>query len=490
MKKKEPGTGGVTAIRFPTGVEWGQIMGCILALTLGTGMTREVNGQETIEGSWEGALNVAGSQLGIVVQFSFDENQLEGTIDIPQQGAAGLALSNLSYEPPRVNFTIANLPGEPTFSGQYENNEIIGSFSQGGLTGTFVLTRREASPEEPDEELPYTSEEVEFANGDVVLAGTLTIPEGTGPFPAVVTISGSGPQNRDEELFGFRPFRVIADRLTRNGVAVLRYDDRGVGGSSGNVQDATSEDFANDVRAAVALLSKRPDIDGRRIGLIGHSEGGIVAPMVAADASENIAFIVMLAGPAVPGADILLAQGELIVRANGGGDDAVRQQRDLQERIFEVVRAGDGWEELETSLRQQAREQLAALPAQQRAAIGDQEAFIQAQMDAQLGFAKSKWFEFFLDYDPGPALARVTAPILALFGELDLQVPPGLNRDRMEVILRQAGHRDFTTAVLPRANHLFIPATTGSPTEYSTLPKEFVPELLPLITEWIVERTR
>jgi uncharacterized protein len=465
-----------------------KMMGCMLSLTLGAG--GQASAQSEVEGRWKGALTVAGSSLDIVVTLKGRAEGMGGTIDIPQQGASALPLSNVSYQRPAVHFEIAGVPGAPTFNGAFTGDVIDGEFTQAGVAGTFHLDRDREFHAGAEETVavPYAHEDVTFTNGDVRLAGTLTLPDGPGPHPAVVLISGSGPQNRDSELFGFRTFFVIADHLTRHGIAVLRYDDRGVGGSTGSVMASTSADFADDVSAAVDMLQDRPDIDPSHIGLLGHSEGGLVA-VLAATRTSNVSFVVLLATPALPGADIMLAQGELIAHVNGAGEDAIQRQRAMQQRVFAAVRTGEGWDTIGALIAEEAREALTRMPPERRAALKDETAFVQAQVDAQLGFAQSTWFRYFLDYDPRPTLQKITVPVLGIFGELDLQVPADQNRDALQHALTAGGRTDYTIETLPRANHLFLTATNGSPAEYPTLEKAFVPELLPMVTSWISERS-
>ena len=446
--------------------------------------------QQSIDGAWNGSLTIGPQTLRITVRFTTSETGLRATIDIPQQGATGVQLQNVSYDDSRVYMELPAGPGLAVFDGRQVGDSIGGAFTQAGLGGTFFLKRSSqaaAMPKEPPEPLPYAEEEVTFHNADITLAGTLTLPESGAPHPAVVMITGSGPQNRDEELFGFKPFHMIADHLTRNGVAVLRYDDRGVGGSTGSVSEATTEDFARDVLAAVDFLKNRSDIDPERIGLIGHSEGGIVAPL-ASSMSDDVAFMVLMAGTSVSGAEILIEQGALIMRASWATEADMEKQIAFQKRTFEAIRSGDGWDELAADLETRLRESIAEMPDSQRNAITDVDAYIDAQIQAQLTALQTPWLRYFLDYDPAVTLRTIDTPILALFGELDLQVPPAQNRGPLEQALRDGNHPDYTVRVLPRANHLFITATTGSPTEYATLEKVFVPEFLPLITEWILER--
>ncbi|KPK09045.1 MAG: hypothetical protein AMS20_01095 [Gemmatimonas sp. SG8_28] len=454
----------------------------------------ELAGQDTpVQGRWEGAILVLGSELGIGVQFVKDADAWSATIDIPQQGAMGLPLRNVTVELPRVHFELMGGPGLAVFDGALTGDSIAGTFIQSGVEGTFHLARGGTAGEtEPasaiDTVTAYREEEVTFTNGDVTLAGTLTLPSAPGPHPAVVLITGSGPQDRDEQVFGMRPFRLIADHLARDGVAVLRYDDRGVGGSTGNVQLATSEDFAADALAGVALLRNRSDIRSDQIGLIGHSEGAIVAP-IASVKSPDVALLVLLAGTAVTGSEILLAQGELIARAGGASDDDVATQRRLQEMIFAAVRADTGWDTLQAEIERQLRAGIDDLPAEQRAAITDLDSFVKTRAQQQVVGVRSPWFRYFLDYDPKRDLRRVAVPVLAVFAEKDLQVPPSVNLAPMREALSEAPTDDVTIEVIPGANHLFQAATTGSPDEYASLPKEFVPGFMELVSGWIRERT-
>ena len=329
-----------------------------------------------------------------------------------------------------------------------------------------------------------------FSNGDVRLAGTLTLPDTEPPHRAVVLISGSGPQDRDSNVFGFPLFATLADRLTRQGIAVLRYDDRGVGGSSGNTMQSTSEDFAGDVAAAVEMLATRDDVDGARIGLLGISEGGLVAPMVAVRHPDEIDFLVLMAGPARDGQAILEAQAAALGRAAGASEEDIEKNRVVQRSIFAAVRGEKGWDEVEKELEAAVREALAAAPESERAAIADEDALVRAQIQAQLSMPRTPWFRFFLDYDPATTLRELkSTPVLGLFGELDLQVPAELNREAMAEALRQAGNDHVDLRVIAGANHLFQAARTGSNLEYATLPKEFADGVLEAITGFILEQT-
>ncbi len=463
--------------------------GFLAAILLVSGVS-PAPANESLEGTWKGAIQIMGQELGIAAHFSGEGPALAVTLDIPAQNAMGLPMQNVSYQHPRVHFEI---PGAAVavFDGAVEGNRISGDYLQSGLQGSFSLEKESitesaaagAAEEAVSEPAPYAEEEVEFTNGDIRLAGTLTVPAGAGPFPAAVMITGSGPQNRDEELFGFKPFRIIADHLARAGIAVLRYDDRGVGGSSGNIATATSADFARDVLAAVDLLKQRKDIDSGRIGVIGHSEGGMVGPIAAQ--SGELAFVVMLAGPALSGADTLLDQGARVLRAGGATEEDLKKQRELQEQMFEAIRSGDGWDAVKAGIASQVRASVEKLPAEQRTAIANVDDYVNAQVQAQVNQLQSAWFRYFVDYDPVPALEALKVPTLAVFGELDLQVPPDVNRPAMEQAFVDGGNGQYRIVTLKGANHLFQKASTGSPAEYASLEKAFVPELLPLITDWI-----
>jgi pimeloyl-ACP methyl ester carboxylesterase len=470
-----------------------KVLGLALVMIAGGGNALPGSmAQQSLAGHWEGAISIQGVQLGIQVDFKADQDNIQGTIDIPQQGAKGLALKNVLWKEPKVRFELPAGLTLAVFEGELKQDEISGSFTQGPASGTFSLKRgmapKAALPAPAAEPIPYQQEEVRFANGSVSLAGTLTLPASAGPCPAVVMITGSGAQNRDEEILGFKPFRLIADHLTRNGIAVLRYDDRGVGGSTGSTSQSTTEDFAGDVLAAIQWLTARPDINPKRIGLCGHSEGGIVAPMVASR-SQDVAFIVLMSTMGVTGERIMLSQAEAIGRAEGASGDDLKKEAVFQKRIFQVVREGKGWEELRAELLRDTLAQIEKMPPEQRRTIPDVNAYAEKAVETSLKMPESPWFRYFLDLDPVPYLQRVRCPVLALFGELDTQVPAAENRQAIVAALEKGGNHNYTAEVLPKTNHLYIAAVTGSPREYPALKKEFVPGFLDLLTRWIRAQT-
>jgi uncharacterized protein len=341
-----------------------------------------------------------------------------------------------------------------------------------------------ARPQEPRLPYPYVVREVGYQSGAIHLAGSLTLPAGPGPFAAAVLISGSGAQNRDEEMFGHRPFLILADRLTRAGIAVLRVDDRGVGGSTGVNDQATDEDFAGDALAGVHFLATQPEIAKGRIGLIGHSEGGVVAPL-AASRSRDVAFVVLLAGTGLPGEAILMHQTQALLLAAHVPDDVVRQRLELERHILGIVREEKSEPVRRDLLRPLLREGLKmATPADIAALGGDAEAVI----DSSARTMATPWYRFFVGYDPQPALRKVHVPVLALFGDKDMQVVAAENMPAIAHALRDAGDKDVTIRSLKGLNHMFQDAGTGSPDEYATIEQTMSPEVLDIVTHWILDR--
>lgn len=338
-----------------------------------------------------------------------------------------------------------------------------------------------ATPQTPRDE------EVTFQSDSIAIACTLNVPAGRGPFPAVVLLSGSGPQNRDSDLGGFRPFKLIADSFGQRGIAVLRCDDRGVGGSTGSLADSTLEDFADDALAAVGVLRARAEIDGARVGLLGHSEGAIVAAIAAARSSD-VAFIVWMAGSAVPGGEILRMQAASLARAAGAAESAIDEILRLHAPFMAAI-AEDAPDDKVMALgRTLVAAQLTAAPGPKRIAPADLSAVSERLVTQNLAIFRSPWMRSFIGFDPSTALRRVGCPVFAGFGGRDLQVPEAANRTRLETALREARNQDVTVRVYPEANHLFMQAVTGQMQEYATLPKAFVASLLDDIGTWISRR--
>jgi uncharacterized protein len=441
-----------------------------------------------IEGHWEGAIQIPGTALDIKVDLALAGDAWSGTIDIPIQGATALPLTGIAVTGNAIKFAIKNIPGDPTFDGSLAEGKISGTFTQGGQEIPFVLGRDKKAPpprpQEPKPPFPYKSEEVSFANGPIKFAGTLTIPDGKGPFPAALLLSGSGAQDRDEAIFGHKPFLVLADHLSRAGIAVLRVDDRGVGGSTGDLSRVTNEDLKDDALAALKTLKGRPEIDPKRIGLIGHSEGGLTAPL-AASQSRDVAFIVLMAAPGVPGDSILTRQLKAQYRAGGVPDDRMRPAIVEHLKFLELIKQNAD----SVRLGDQARKMIIA----QTAAQGNQPEPSKEQLDqvvaSILHEVASPWLRSFIQYDPRPALAKVKVPVLVLSGDKDLQVDPAQNIPEIEKPLAEAGNKDVTIHRFPGLNHLFQTAQTGSLMEYAQIEETINPPVLQAIQEWILARS-
>ena len=446
---------------------------------------------EQLPGNWQGMLKVGAVELRLLLKIVKDEKQPDGfkaTLDSLDQGAKDIPFDSVSLDGRQVKLESKLIKG--AFEGRLSDNgqELAGQWKQAGaLPLTLARVEKPAElvrPQMPKKPYPYREEEVAYENGaaKIKLAGTLTLPKSERPTPAVLLITGSGPQDRDESLMGHKPFLVLADALTRRGIAVLRVDDRGVGGSTGETSQATTDDFAGDALAGVAFLKTRPEIDPAKIGLVGHSEGGLVAPL-AASRSPDVAFIVLLAGTGVTGEEIIYRQSELIAKAGGGDEAQLAKQREQQRQLFEALKAAPDAAAAEKRLQEIIDESLAKLDgdAAKAAAAG--------QAKGQLKALLSPWMRYFLTYDPRPALGKVRCPVLALNGEKDLQVDPRQNLPEIEAALKAGGNSDFECRELPGLNHLFQNCKTGSPSEYGQIEETFSPAALDSIGDWIIKRT-
>ena len=448
----------------------------------GSGAKKPSDAIASAEGVWQGALEGNGMRLRLQLHVSHDDQkQLVAALDSPDQGVSGLPAIKVSQKEAGFHFEI------PVVSGVYDGTlnaaktAISGSWQQNGVEQKLDFQRSDqllelVRPQNPVKPYPYREEEITFPNGKakIALAGTLTLPRGQGPFPAAILLSGSGPHDRDESLVGHRPFLVLADYLTRKGIAVLRFDKRGVGKSTGDYANATTEDFAGDAEAALAYLKTRKEIDGKKIGLIGHSEGGMIAPLVAAHSSD-VAWVVLLAGPGLKGEDTLLLQSELILKTAGVSDDQIAKTREFNKQTYALVRQEKDPAILQAKLSGlvQSSGLSASLPP--------------AALQSQVRLMVSPWFRFFLDYDPLPALQKTMCPVLALNGEKDLQVSPKENLAKIQKALQDGGNKDFQTTELPGLNHLFQHCPTGSPTEYGGIQETMAPEALNAVSDWVLK---
>jgi pimeloyl-ACP methyl ester carboxylesterase len=440
-----------------------------------------LNAQD-ITGKWVGNLSISGMNMRVVFNINKTDNGYNSSMDSPDQGAFGIPASKTGFDGSTLSIEVSTIG--LLFEGDYKTDSITGTFKQSNIS--FPLTikrsteeRKLSRPQEPKPPFPYRSEDVTFENKNagVTLAGTLTMPEKGGNFTAVILITGSGPQNRDEELMGHKPFLVIADHLTRNGIAVLRYDDRGTAQSTGDFKTATTADFATDVESTIAFLKTRKEINPKKIGLMGHSEGGVIAPMVAAR-SKDVAFIVMLAGTGIRGDVLLLLQAELIAKASGLPDDMIAGMISINKKVYNKI------VNVKKDLSQQEiTDFITTLKSEIPKDTGISEDDYIKQITSQIS---SAWMQYFLRYDPAPALEKVKCPVLAVNGSNDLQVPPKENLTAISNALKKGGNKNVTVKEYPNLNHLFQECKTGSPNEYFTIEQTFSPEVLKDISDWVL----
>lgn len=440
---------------------------------------------QPLQGSWSGVLTVQGFKLRLVFNLEETAHGIVSTMDSPDQNAYGIPVSEAVYNAPQLELKITPLMA--SFEGRLKGDSLIGTFSQAGMSFPLKLTKTTAgslSPNRPQEPIPpfgYRTEDVRFRNtaAEIWLAGTLTLPEGKGPFPAVALISGSGAQNRDQEVFGHKPFWVLADHLTRRGFAVLRFDDRGTAASEGNFASATTADFALDALAAVAFLRQHSNIAASAVGLIGHSEGGIVAPMAAAS-DHNIACLVLMAGSGLPGHELLMLQSRRLSEVSGLPAESITRSLAMNRMIYDKVMKSDDSLGLAEELTEFLRDQLPHL-LDTSAEGFDAETFIAGQI-AQV---TSPWFRYFLSHDPVVDLAKVVCPVLALNGLNDLQVPAEENLSAIKEALNRGGNHAVTLVEFPELNHLFQTSTSGLPIEYALIEETLSPVLLVTISQWL-----
>lgn len=438
---------------------------------------------QDITGKWFGAIEIQGTKLNLIFNISKTGDVYTATMDSPEQKVEGIPINTVSFQNPTLKMGI-EIAGIEYNGNLNASGEIIGTFSQGGAVFPLNLSKKQAiirKPQEPTE-FNYYVENVSFQNkkDNITLGGTLTLPSKEGKFPVVVLISGSGAQNRDSELLGHKPFLLIADYLTQKGIGVLRFDDRGVGESGGNRNIATTKDFATDVAAAVDYLKTRKEINTKKIGLIGHSEGGIIAPMVAAN-SKDISYIVLLAGTGIPGDELLMQQTYLIGKAAGMTEEELKEAATANVKIYNIVKTEKNLEETRKQLATVLRASFDELPAEQKPSENEATTIINQQLDMIV----SPWFQFFVSYDPSLILKDVKCPVLVLNGEKDVQVPSKTNTQAIKNALEKGGNKKVTVVEFPNTNHLFQECVTCSVDEYEKLEQTFSPVALKQIADWI-----
>lgn len=445
-------------------------------------------------GTWEGKLNM-GIELRIV--FHIRESRpgsFAATADSPDQSAFGLTCDTIIVAAEEIRIEMRSLGA--VFSGKLTDDSTInGTFTQQvSLPLLLKKTDRPSErkrPQTPRPPFPYKSEDVEYDNADRSLhyGATITIPPGTGPFPAALLITGSGPQNRDEEILGHKWFAVLADALTRNGFIVLRVDDRGVGKSTGRFSDATSADFAGDVNTSLDYLLARPETDKTKTGLIGHSEGGMIAPMVAAGRSD-ISFLVLLAAPGINAVELMAEQNDAILQSAGMSRSVIDAYIPLYKNMMKEVTAAD----------------TAHFPARISHLLRQWEAVTDTSVLKELGIGSGKsteemarelaqqlsgkWFRYFLAFDPGPYLQKLNGRVLALNGSKDIQVISSSNLAGIEAALKKSGVKRYAVRELPGLNHLFQTCSRCTLAEYGELEETLSPVALQVITDWLNENVK
>ncbi|KRA84567.1 hypothetical protein ASD76_02315 [Altererythrobacter sp. Root672] len=442
-----------------------------------------------LDGVWVGSVERNGVKLRQVLRIRTNEQGTFALYDSPDQMVIAVPVSDLAREGQAVS--LSALRGLAKFAGTLSQagNELTGTWTtpnQPDVTTTFVRATEEqiaaqlqpARPQTPKEPFPYKVEEVSFDNpafADVHLGGSLTLPEGKGPFPAAIMITGSGAQDRDETIMDHKPFAVIADHLTRHGIAVLRFDDRGIGKSTGNYGNATSADLATDANAAFAYLATRPEIRHDAIGFIGHSEGGMIGP-IAMSTNPDVAYFVSLAGPGTNLPQLMLSQRRLLTAQMGLSEEEINRQEPVMAALFKAIADADTPEAGYAAA-------MAVLTPEAKTALG-----MPVDMDGALVVRQvsGPWFQYFFKYDPVPNLSRIKVPVLALNGSLDLQVPAKENLPVIREALKN--NPDVTIVELPSLNHLFQTAKTGSVGEYRDISETVSPAALELISDWISQR--
>ena len=437
------------------------------------------NAQEKWLGNWSGKIKLPTGELEMIFKITKSDSGLVANLDVPLQGAKDLPVKEVIVNSDSITLKIPMIMG--TYEGVLVSSDSISGKWKQGIALDLNLKKLEKlpdlnRPQTPKPPFSYLVEEVEYTNpaSGFKIAGTLTFPKESKNNPVVILISGSGAQDRDETLFEHKPFWVIADFLTNNGIAVLRVDDRGVGGSEGNISEATSEDFAGDVQAGINYLKSRNEINASQIGLIGHSEGGLIAPIVATQ-TKDVAFFIMLAGPGIVGEEILYEQGKLLNKAAGMTDEQAAQNTRLQETIFDIIlNEKDSARQIERLQGAYSGGMYPIWPDERKAAV-----------DARINSVNSAWFRYFLTYDPYPTLTKVKCPVLSIIGEKDLQVPAESNTQAIKKALTKAGNQNFKTLKIDNLNHLFQNCETGGMQEYSQIEETFSVEVLEIMRDWI-----
>ncbi|WP_396178706.1 alpha/beta hydrolase family protein [Flavobacterium sp.] len=444
---------------------------------------------QDISGSWTGILDLPTSKLPLVFHFTKTNDGYIATMDSPNQGAKGIPVNDITFINQKLSISIA--PAAIKYTGKWTSDtEITGTFEQGTFATPLILTKGVVEikrPQEPVQPYPYYSENVQFMNSkeNISFGGTLSLPKKEGKFPAVILISGSGQQNRDSEILGHKPFLIISDYLTRNGIAVLRYDDRGVGESNGNPMLATSADFATDAKAAIEYLRTRKEIDAKKIGVIGHSEGGMIAPMLAAT-DKNIAFLVLLAGTGVTGDVLLIDQNNEVGKQAGMSEEELNASKITNQTIYNILKEDVDLSVIKTKLTAYFQSNVDKIPASERPTQQEIDKTLKQEVDGIV----TPWLRYFISYNPKENLKKVKCPVLVLNGEKDIQVTADLNTKGITEALKEGGNKKVTLQIFPGLNHLFQHCTTCKAEEYSLIDETFSTEVLKTMSDWIQKQVK
>lgn len=439
---------------------------------------------QDITGTWNGKLTLPNGVLTIVFHISADGNGYKTTLDSPDQGATGIVTGSTSFQGSTLTVDVPII--HASYRGELKaDGKLHGTFTQ-GLPLPLTLSKGEAAkpkrPQEPRLPYPYRTEDIKFRNeqADITLAGTLTLPKEGSRFPAVILLTGSGPQNRDEEIMGHKPFLVIADYLTRHGIGVLRFDDRGTGQSEGNFQTATGADFATDAEAALKYLQSRKEIDPQKTGLLGHSEGGTNAFTVAAK-KDSPAFVVSLAGTGIKGDSLMLKQAEAITKSQGRPAAAWEKDKLELKRIYTLLAQDKSTADIQKEFRAEMEK---AVPTSMK----NNEA-VKKQMENQFKTMTSPWYLYFMRHDPTADLRKIKCPVLAVNGDKDIQVDAAINLNAIKENIESNGNKQVTVKVYPGLNHLFQHCRACTIAEYGQLEETISPEVLKDVTTWILRVT-
>lgn len=442
---------------------------------------------QDITGTWNGKLEFQGIQMRMLIHITQNDSGYTATMDSPDQGAKDIPVGNITFTDNILDF---NIPAAGVqYKGTYKDDIIEGTFSQGGANIPLAFKRGTGikRPQEPKEPFSYYTEDVTFKNekAGINLSGTLTLPKKEGNFPAVILISGSGAQDRNEEISGHKPFLLLADYLTKNGIAVLRYDDRGVGESQGDFSTSTSADFTDDTEAAFNYLKSRKEINKKEIGLLGHSEGGMVAPMVA-ERNKDVSFVVLLAGPGIKITELMVLQNYAVGKALGLPEATLQENKKINSDTYAIVTAETDTQVMKDKLKAHMKKTSGAGLAAQ----GATEKQINDYISSEVEGITSPWFIYFLKADPTLVLEKIKCPILALNGSKDVQVTADENLNGIKMATAKSGNKNVTVKKLDGLNHLFQTCTTGLPQEYGSIEETMSPVALNEISGWIKQQVK